>query len=83
MTRIVTRLGDRNSIFHKCCFIDTEYDDKAREFVALCRVIGMAPDGQQESHDRPVVAYHPDTEKVIEICLDTVQQRNPERKNVL
>jgi hypothetical protein len=80
MSRIVTRIGDSNKRFHKHCFIDTEYDGQAEEFVSLCVVIGIAPDGSKESHDRPVLAYAPEREESIELCVATVQQRNPDHK---
>tara|TARA_R110000787_G_scaffold73375_1_gene163368 strand:- start:941 stop:1210 length:270 start_codon:yes stop_codon:yes gene_type:complete len=80
MSRIVTRIGDSNKRFHKHCFIDTQYDGQAGEFVSLCRVISIAPDGQQEWHDKPVLAYAPERGESIELCLATVQQRNPDQK---
>ena len=78
MSRIVTRIGNSNKNFHKRCFIDTEDDDRIEVFVSFCQVIAMAPDGQQESHDRPVLAYAPEREESIELCLTTVQRRNPD-----
>ena len=78
MSRTVARIGDSNKNFHKHCFIDTEYDDQAGVFVSFCQVIGIAPDGQQGSHDRPILAYAPDREESIELCRTTVQRRNPD-----
>lgn len=78
MSRIVTRIGNSNRRFHKHCFIDTEYDDQAGEFVSFCQVIALAPDGQQESHDRPVLAYAPRRGESIQLCLNTVRRRNPD-----
>ncbi len=66
---IITNIGDKR------CFIEVEYDSRSEEYNALCRVVTMAPDGQQMWHDRPVIAYSPKKEQAIEFCLNTIQQR--------